>query len=786
VSDALRAFFAVLGPIIFAGVGFVIVRRWRKATSAQRRILGPVYLSGGLTVVMVAVLFTVGSISDRASTITGIAAFSTFGTVPFFFLAGLVRMRLKRAAARLIEVVPDDPTPEEIQSGFRTVLGDPTLDFVTWNDEARSYVDVNGDRCQISRLPPRRASAEIAYQDVKLGAIVFDDALLHQEALIDEVLSAARIAMMRDRGRRQLRLSEARSRALLDAIPDLMFRMARDGTYLEAEGRRESLLLPREEIVGRSVGELLPRDVADQFEEALAKPPSAGMQTIEYQLEIGGEVRDFEGRMVPAGNDEVLVIVRDFTERTRLEAELADRLETVQREQEFTRAVVNVAPVIFLLVDTDGRIVRFNEWAEVVFGVMDDERVRGKLWWDVFLPEENREGARLYCRRMNDGADHLNTESEWVSASGRRVVINATVLRVFDGEGTERYLICGQDLTELVFQRREIESQRDFLTAVGRATPSLLVSVERDGRVSAHGVNYAFRELTGWSDDESIGTPFWELVAPPELVDDVRQAFEEQVETGVSMEHETAWIGRSGTWRIVSWWLRPLGESGGYVVCGTDVTEARAQEAELRASRSRIVEAGDDARRRLERNLHDGAQQRLVSLSLALRLAQVRLRDDPEAADEILTGAAEELTHALAELRELARGIHPAVLTDRGLSAALEALAARAPVPVELEDDLDERLPGPVEAAAYYVVAEALTNVAKYAQASAVQVRADRQNGRVVVEVADDGIGGADPSLGSGLRGLADRIEALDGQLQVESESGEGTTVRAVIPLGPS
>ena len=172
-----------------------------------------------------------------------------------------------------------------------------------------------------------------------------------------------------------------------------------------------------------------------------------------------------------------------------------------------------------------------------------------------------------------------------------------------------------------------------------------------------------------------------------------------------------------------------------------------------------------------------------MSLSLALRLAQARLRDDPDGADQILAGAGEELTQALAELRELARGIHPAVLTDRGLPAALEALAARAPLPVELSTSLEEPLPSPVEAAAYYVVSEALANVAKYAEASAVQVRAERQNGRVLVEVADDGIGGADPAAGSGLRGLADRVEALDGQLEVESVAGSGTRVRAVIPL---
>jgi signal transduction histidine kinase len=233
--------------------------------------------------------------------------------------------------------------------------------------------------------------------------------------------------------------------------------------------------------------------------------------------------------------------------------------------------------------------------------------------------------------------------------------------------------------------------------------------------------------------------------------------------------------------------LRPLGQqSGKFVVCGTDVTERKAQEAELRASRSRIVEAADDARQRLERNLHDGAQQRLVSLSLALRLAQGKLKGDPDGANDILTAAGDELAHAIAELRELARGIHPAVLTDRGLAAALEALASRSPFPVELSTNLEERLPGPVEAAAYYVVAEALTNVAKYAEATAVRVSAERNDGRVVVEVADDGVGGADPALGSGLRGLADRVEALSGRLDVESAAGAGTRVRAVIPVAAS
>ena len=211
--------------------------------------------------------------------------------------------------------------------------------------------------------------------------------------------------------------------------------------------------------------------------------------------------------------------------------------------------------------------------------------------------------------------------------------------------------------------------------------------------------------------------------------------------------------------------------------------QLRARVEELRASRARIVEAGTQERRRLERNLHDGAQQRLVALSLTLRLAQGKLRKDPEKADELLDGAQEELTLALGELRELARGIHPAVLSDRGLGAALEALAGRAPIEVDLAELPRDRLPEPIEAAAYFVVAEALTNVVKYAHASQATVRVSPVNGHAVVEVADDGIGGADPDRGSGLRGLADRVSALDGRMQLDSPAGSGTRLRAEIPV---
>jgi signal transduction histidine kinase len=210
--------------------------------------------------------------------------------------------------------------------------------------------------------------------------------------------------------------------------------------------------------------------------------------------------------------------------------------------------------------------------------------------------------------------------------------------------------------------------------------------------------------------------------------------------------------------------------------------ELRVQIAEVRASRTRLLEVVTRERRRIERDLHDGAQQRLVALALTLGIAENQVEPDPEQAKALIREARDEARLALEELRELARGIHPAILTDRGLGPALEALASRAPLPVELADVPQERLPAPIEGAAYFVVAEALANIAKYARASYVEVTVQRTDGHAIVEVRDDGIGGADPAGGSGLRGLEDRLSAIDGRLAVFSPSGRGTTIRAEIP----
>jgi signal transduction histidine kinase len=211
--------------------------------------------------------------------------------------------------------------------------------------------------------------------------------------------------------------------------------------------------------------------------------------------------------------------------------------------------------------------------------------------------------------------------------------------------------------------------------------------------------------------------------------------------------------------------------------------DLRARLEELRASRVRIVEAGDSARRRIERDLHDGAQQQLVALALDLRMLKAKVHGDGDSA-ALVERANAKLAAALDELRELARGIHPAILSDRGFAPAVQALTRRLSLPIDCDVRVEGRLPYAVEAAAYFVVAEAITNVVKYSEAARATVRAWRESDRVEVEVVDDGIGGADAARGSGLRGLADRLAAVDGTLTVESPPREGTRVHASIPCG--
>jgi PAS domain S-box-containing protein len=649
-ARVLTVFWSCVGGAFMVAAAVLLVRRWRASTAPARRVLAPVYVGGIASVSLLAVGFSLTEVTSAGDAVTTIGLIG-FMSVPYLFLAGLLRTRLARTAAtQLLQETGESPPLEEAETALRRLLNDPTLRLLV-REDGGSYVDAGGRAVEAPEESATQAVTPLEYEGQPVALVVHDPVLRDEPELLDDVLAAARVELVKDRSVRALRASERRNRALLDAIPDNMFRILGDGTFVDFHSNRpEGLALPPERIVGSNLRDHLPAEEAASRLEAIRRVIATGRsETVETQfVERSGRISDREIRMVKSGENEIVSINRDITDRKRAERE-------VLRQRDFLSTVVNTARSIFCVVTTEGAIVRFNTFCEQLTGLPDDERARGR--------------------------------------------------------------------------------------------------------------------------------PFWELFAAPEDTAAVCDAFEADVP---GLEHEHRWITTNGDRRLVSWSVTPLVDESGEerrLVHGVDVTDEKRQQEELRRSRSRIVEAESAERRRLERNLHDGAQQRLVTLSLALRLVQARLQADPRGAAEMLAGATEELALALEELRELARGIHPAILSDRGLQVALEALAARAPLPVELDSVPAERLPQQAEAAAFYVVSEALTNVAKYAQASFARVRVTREDGHVLIEVSDDGVGGADAALGSGLRGLADRVEALDGRFVVDSPPGGGTSVRAAIPL---
>jgi PAS domain S-box-containing protein len=465
----------------------------------------------------------------------------------------------------------------------------------------------------------------------------------------------------------------------------------------------------------------------------------------------------------------------------RLSLHLRARLDELKRERDFIADVVNASPAFFCVIDLDGRIVRYNDRLARVTGRVDDENTRGRPFWEIFAVDDDAAGVRYSILAAAPG----ELEHRWRAADGRTIVVAWSLTPLTDGEGNARFVITGLDVSERAHHADEMRRERDFLTRVGEATPTLLLVVNGDGTVDERGVNTAFTSATGVMDAEAIGRPFWELVAPPGASDTIRTEFLAAVATGEQTPLESEWRAADGGTFVVEWWTTSLASyrADHFLVSANDVTRRKRDENELRRSRARLVATGDAERRRLERNLHDGAQQRLVTLSLALRLVEQMLTRDPATATQILQEASNELAEALKELRELARGLHPAVLTDRGLGAALEALAERSTVPIELRLEVEGRLPTGVEAAVFYVVSEALTNVAKYAGATAALVEVVDEGDHLLVVVADDGVGGAEPDDGTGLRGLVDRVAALDGRLEVVSPVGGGTRIHAVLPL---
>jgi PAS domain S-box-containing protein len=295
-------------------------------------------------------------------------------------------------------------------------------------------------------------------------------------------------------------------------------------------------------------------------------------------------------------------------------------------------------------------------------------------------------------------------------------------------------------------------------------------------------VNPAFERTLGYTTQELLARPLFDFVHSDD-VQRTQQALEALrqgaqgghfVNRNVSKDREVHWL---------EWNARPAPEAGRLYASARDITDRRRAEEEVRRARARIVTAGDETRRRIERDLHDGTQQRLVSLALRLRATQAKIAPDMEEVRSELSDTARGLAAAVENLQEVARGIHPAVLSSRGLNMALRGLGRRAGLPVQLDVDVPHRLPDPVEVATYYVVSEALTNAAKHARASMVRVHVRAVDEAVDLAISDDGIGGAHPDHGSGLVGLTDRVEALGGSIEVDSPPGGGTTLRVTIPF---
>jgi PAS domain S-box-containing protein len=689
-----------------------------------------------------------------------------------------------------------------LRDALAGALADDELVVFYWIESKQGtsrggWVDAQGQAVPEPVPTPRRSVRIVEENGARVAAIVHDAALDEQPEILDAVTAAARLAIRSDRLQAELRAEVAYINTVTDTVPSLLTSIDVDGRIrnVNLAAARVAGFATRDEVVGRFYWDVFidpsERDEMIERFRALAPDYAAG----EYEntfVNALGERRIVFWRAAPLHDEDgaVFAIVSggvDITERREREREL-------EREQEVQQRVFETMPSIMVALAVDGTIrdrdadnpqVGANRAFRDAIRWPDHELV-GRSFLDLVVEDDDGRAARA-LEAAADGRTSEQVESDLRSKDGtvRRFAWSAIPIADVSGRLERLVLVCGADITERTALAAEKERERAFLYAIANHAPSLLLLVDSSGRLTENGANIAFERTFGYAPAEIGGQTLWEDFVHPDDAADVRSIVRAVARGGASEEHDHTWITRSGEQLSIAWTCTPLPvieERPLFLITGVDITERKRTAEDLRASRARLVRAEELARRELERNLHDGAQQRLVALSVALRLVEARTTTDPQAALELLTSAQTELAHALEELRELARGIHPAVLTDRGLKAALETLAARSPLPVEIETP-DERLPADVEAAAYYVVAESLTNVARYAQASSAQVRVHRNGSALVVCVSDDGIGGADPSTGSGLRGLADRVAVLDGTLAVDSARGRGTTVTAEIPI---
>jgi PAS domain S-box-containing protein len=502
---------------------------------------------------------------------------------------------------------------------------------------------------------------------------------------------------------------------------------------------------------------------------------------------------------------------------------------------DFARVLTETTQALVCVLDAGGRIVLFNDACQRATGFGPDEVLGHDAREFVIPPEESEAFGDVLAYIWRTGLSSPQV-GHWVTKDGGRRLIawSNRLMPALDGNGS--YLVTtGIDLTESAEQSEgalsgDVEAK---LAEVGRlaqeqralrrvatlvaseVTPERVFAAvsEETARVLDVRASAVFRyegddtaTVVGRFDRDGVGVF---AVGDRIVADDntaigrardsglparIQDYFEIDTEVAKTMREVgyrstvAAPIFVSGIpWGAVAIAAREMLPAdsearlmGFCELASLAVAGAQARE-DLQSSRARLVKTGDEQRRKLERNLHDGAQQRLVSLALTLRLARTKLSSDPPALEPILAGAAQELDLALAELRELARGLHPAALTEQGLAPAVRALGERLPVDVQV-DDLNERLSDYLEATAYYICSEALTNVAKHADASSARVSFHREPGVLRFEITDDGRGGAD-GRGSGILGLRDRAESAGGSLFVISPPGKGTVVTATLPL---
>jgi PAS domain S-box-containing protein len=497
----------------------------------------------------------------------------------------------------------------------------------------------------------------------------------------------------------------------------------------------------------------------------------------------------------------------------------AARRARAQRELD---RIFTLSADLIAVADFNGHFTRVNPAVEQVLGYTREEFL-GRPYLDLVHPDD-RERTAAEAAAISQGRMALSFENRYVRKDGSHRVLEWTSTPVVEERLT--YAV-GRDVTERRQAEVELErlageqaALRRVATLVARGVPSeevFAAVTEEAGRLlpvdhaelGRYGPDRTITTVAAWS---RTGSPFppvgsrWPLegtnlstlvfeTGRPARVDSHGNASGPlgvaSREAGIGSSVGTPIIVEGHLWGTMSAGSRleqPLPAdtearlAGFTELLATAIANAESRAA-LAASRARIVAAADETRRRIERDLHDGTQQRLVSLALELRLAQAAVPPSLSELDGELARIAEGLAGVLEELREISRGIHPAILSEGGLGPALRTLARRAPVPVGLDLRDERRPPEQVEVAAYYAVAEALTNAAKHAQASEVRVELDMQDGILRLAIHDDGIGGADPAQGTGLVGLSDRIEALGGTFRVTSPAGRGTTLLIQIPV---